>query len=270
MSDKSKLHVVSFSGGKDSTALLLGMLEREMPVDIILFCDTGLEFPHMYEHIDKVEKNIGRKITRLHPAKPFEYWMFDHMPKRRSTSDVAKYDNCAGRSWAGPRSRWCTETLKRTPLHAFYRQLKDKYEIVEYVGIAADEQYRLRRKQNMAALHPLVDWNMTEADCLKYCYERGYDWGGLYEHFHRVSCWCCPLQSLAELRQLYKHFPDLWAKLKDWDNRTWRKLRADYNVEQLEERFKFEDECLKSGKPIKGKGFFKALRERLAVKQEVG
>ena len=68
---KPKLHVVSFSGGKDSTAMLLRMLEEGMHVDVILFCDTGLEFPEMYDHIDKVEKKIGRKIVRLHPEKDF-------------------------------------------------------------------------------------------------------------------------------------------------------------------------------------------------------
>ena len=49
---KPELHVVSLSGGKDSTAMLLRMLEEGMRVDIILFCDTGLEFPAMYEHLD--------------------------------------------------------------------------------------------------------------------------------------------------------------------------------------------------------------------------
>lgn len=44
---KEQYHLVSFSGGKDSTAMLLGMLERDMKIDCILFCDTGLEFPAM-------------------------------------------------------------------------------------------------------------------------------------------------------------------------------------------------------------------------------
>ena len=33
-------HIVSFSGGKDSTAMLLRMLEENMQVDEIIFCDT--------------------------------------------------------------------------------------------------------------------------------------------------------------------------------------------------------------------------------------
>jgi len=54
--DKPELHIVSLSGGKDSTAMLLRMLEENMPIDLILFCDTGLEFEAMYKHIDKLEK----------------------------------------------------------------------------------------------------------------------------------------------------------------------------------------------------------------------
>ena len=75
-------HVVSFSGGKDSTCMLLMMLGKGMQVDEILFCDTGMEFPEMYEHLDKVEQYIGRKITRLKADKSFEYWMFEHNKTR--------------------------------------------------------------------------------------------------------------------------------------------------------------------------------------------
>lgn len=47
---KPEKYVLSLSGGKDSTAMLLRLLEEKRPVDLILFCDTGLEFPQMYEH----------------------------------------------------------------------------------------------------------------------------------------------------------------------------------------------------------------------------
>ena len=50
--EKPILHVVSLSGGKDSTAMLLRMVEEGWPVDHIIFCDTGLEFPEIYDHID--------------------------------------------------------------------------------------------------------------------------------------------------------------------------------------------------------------------------
>jgi 3'-phosphoadenosine 5'-phosphosulfate sulfotransferase (PAPS reductase)/FAD synthetase len=109
-------------------------------------------------------------------------------------------------------------------------------DIVHYVGIAADEPKRIRDLN-----YPLVEWGWKEDKCLQYCYDKGFDWGGLYKVFPRVSCWCCPLKSLPELRNLRRSFPELWAKLLDWEHKTWRNFRADYSVDDLERRFAAED-----------------------------
>ena len=77
--NKPEYHVVSLSGGKDSTAMLLMMLEKGMPVDDILFCDTGLEFPGLYAHLDKVEQYIGRPIIRIQAPHSFEYYFCQHI-----------------------------------------------------------------------------------------------------------------------------------------------------------------------------------------------
>ena len=37
-------HAVSCSGGKDSTAMLLLMIERDMPIDVVLTADTGMDY----------------------------------------------------------------------------------------------------------------------------------------------------------------------------------------------------------------------------------
>ncbi len=265
--NKPDYHIVSLSGGKDSTAMLLMMLEKGMRVDCILFCDTGLEFPGMYEHLDKLEKYIGRPITRVRANKDFEYFFKEHKIKRgRSQTFLDKYGkNQTGYGWAGPRMRWCTAKLKDQPREKFLSSLKKEYNIIEYVGLAADEGYRLERKTNQRenCRHPLVEWGITEAQCLQYCYDHGFDWGGLYQHFKRVSCWCCPLQSLTELRKLYRHFPELWAKLKYWDSCTWRKFRSDYSVAELERRFQLEDEWQQEGKKINGREFFTEIKSRI-------
>ncbi len=77
------------------------------------------------------------------------------------------------------------------------------------------------------------------------------------------------MQSLEELRQLYRHYPKLWEQLKMWDRRTWRKFRADYSVEELEVRFDFEEERVRAGKSTAGKAFFTELNKRLEVMQNV-
>ena len=64
---------VALSGGKDSTAMLLLMLERGEQVDDIVFFDWGMEFPEMYEHLDNLEAYIGRPITRLYPRETWDY-----------------------------------------------------------------------------------------------------------------------------------------------------------------------------------------------------
>ena len=250
---KDTIHVVYLSGGKDSTAMLLRMLEEGMPVDRILFCDTGMEFPGMYEHIDKLEKYIGFPIERLKAPYTFMYLFSEHNPKRKN-EELA---GLKGFSWPGPLSRWCTSRMKTDIIDAYIRKLEKQYTVEQYIGIAADEPQRIKNFH-----YPLVDWGMTEADCLKYCQDCGFDWNGLYEIFSRVSCWCCPLQSLEELRKLRKHFPDLWNRLREMDDSTWRTFRADYSVRQLEQRFDFEEEWLKSHDSIKTKAFFTALKQK--------
>lgn len=264
---KPTLNVVSFSGGKDSTAMLLRMLEEGMRVDVILFCDTGLEFPALYDHIRKVETDIGRPITVVRCEEDFEYlFAHKHIDRKPRSRNAARYGlERDGYSWAGPKLRWCTELLKNRPREQYLQRLREDYEVLEFIGIAADETHRIHRKCNQkdGARLPLVEWGMTEADCLAYCKERGYDWGGLYEKFHRVSCWCCPLQSLADCRVLYRDFPELWARLKRWDGMTWRKFRADYSVAELEIRFDFEEAWQKAGNRLGTKAFYSALQERL-------
>ena len=72
MTMKQSSNVVSLSGGKDSTAMLLMLLERGESVADVVFFDTGWEFPAMYEHLEKLEAFTGLKITRLHPRMPVD------------------------------------------------------------------------------------------------------------------------------------------------------------------------------------------------------
>ena len=176
---KPKFYVVSLSGGKDSTAMLLRLLEEKRPVDLILFCDTGLEFPQMMEHLERLEAYIGRSITRLRAEQSFEYYFMYYSPKRKNPA----LKGYRGMSWAGPRNRWCAGVMKTRVIKNYLKELKKDYEVIEYVGIAADEPKRIK-----TACYPLVEWGMTEQECLAYCYERGFDWGGLYKVFKRVSC----------------------------------------------------------------------------------
>jgi 3'-phosphoadenosine 5'-phosphosulfate sulfotransferase (PAPS reductase)/FAD synthetase len=160
--------IVSFSGGKDSTAMLLKMLEDNWIIDEIIFCDTGKEFPQIYRHIEKVKAYIKEKynkeITTLKAEKNFDYYMFEHVKTR------GKNKGKKGYGWATMRARWCTTLLKNNVIDNYLKKYKE-IGYTEYIGIAYDEPKRIKNKS-----YPLVEYEMTEKDCLQYCYEKGFDW----------------------------------------------------------------------------------------------
>ena len=185
-----QFHAVSLSGGKDSTAMLLLMIERDMPIDMVLSADTGMEFPEMYEHLAKLDEHLFRErgihITTLRHPKGFEYMMFDEpKQKPRSLENRAKLGIPPyGNGWPGIRVRWCTGQLKTHLITKEVNRLKGELGAIHYVGIAADEAWRCKDER-----YPLVEWGITEAQALQACYDRGFDFGGLYEIYHRASCW---------------------------------------------------------------------------------
>lgn len=263
MKEKPKLHVVSFSGGKDSTAMLLRMIEEGMPIDIILYCDTGLEFPEMEEHIRKVEEYIGRDITIIKAEHDFMYWATEYQMTIQSTKVPGHHPGelVSGKGWPTRLARWCNQKFKRDVSNRFLSEYRKEHDVVLYAGIAVDEPERIAD-----LTYPLVEWGMTEADCLRYCYDRGFDWGGLYEIWSRVSCWCCPLQSIDSLRKLRIHRPALWAKLREMDAEIQSTLQPNFKFDRslidIEKRFEVEEEFERMGKKPRTKEFFQTLKAR--------
>lgn len=234
--DGTKLpQIVSLSGGKDSTALLLMMLERHEPIAEVVFCDTTAEFDEMYRHLDQVEAYTGLKITRLKPPKDFYFYLTQHIRTKARSPIKAQLK---GFGWPNPRGRWCTALFKRDAANAY---LKAKYKNwCSCIGIAADEAERQNPdllKQGRVR-YPLIEWNVTEEQALNYCKSKGFTWGGLYSERKRVSCWCCPLQGIGDLYQLYRHHPDKWGRLKAWDKETYNSFRNDYKLRTLDIVFK--------------------------------
>ena len=244
-------HAVSLSGGKDSKAMLILMIEKGMPIDIVLTADTGMEFPEMYKHLAKVDAYLYEKrqihITMLRHPQGFEWLMFNEPKKRPSAIELRRRDGIPlyGNGWPGIRVRWCTGQLKLHLITKKVNELKGKYHALHYVGIAFDERERCKEEQ-----YPLVDWKVTEEEALKICYDYGFDFGGLYEIYHRASCWCCPFQRIDELRNLRKHHPELWNRLKELDQRALAQFgvgplgqfKKNWSVERLEERFHREEQ----------------------------
>ena len=230
--------------------MLLLMIERGMPIDTVLTADTGMEFPEMYDHLAKVDDLLfqtrGLHITFLQHPHGFEYMMFEEPKQKKSSLEkrIRMGIPLYGNGWPGIRVRWCTGQLKTHLIEKEVNRLKGQYHALHYVGIAADEAKRCKNEQ-----YPLVEWGITEAQALQICYDRGFDFGGLYQIYHRASCWCCPFQRIDELRKLRHHHPELWSRLMWMDTRAKEQFGSSplgqfkqrWSVAELEERFARED-----------------------------
>lgn len=225
-------HIASCSFGKDSCAMVLKIIELGLPIDEVVFYDTGAEFDAIYKVRDFIVKNYlepnGIKYTELHPQCPFFYKMLE---KPVNKKDGTKQN---GYHWCGGRCRWGT-TEK---LIALERYAKD---CVEYIGLAYDEPKRLQKPRKGNKVFVLADQKMTESDCLEYCRSKGIKWEengiDLYDILDRVSCWCCANKNKKELYAYYKHLPEYWARLKDLQHKIDRPFNRQ-TIDELEEEFK--------------------------------
>lgn len=207
-------YIASVSFGKDSLAMLLILIEKKDKLDEVVFYDTEMEFKAIYDIRDKVkeilkEKNI--KYTELHPKEPFLYKMLEKEIIKRNGKIQRGYGLCGGKC------RWGTTEKNRR----IEKYLKEQYgqDYKEYIGIAADETKRIEKERNEHKLLPLVDWKMTERDCLEYCYKKGYEWREngikLYDVLNRVSCWCCANKNKKELENMRIYLTDYYLKYID-------------------------------------------------------
>ncbi len=219
---QGKKIVVSLSGGKDSTAMGLMLLERGVPVEEFLFVDTGLEYPEIYQTIDRFEEVTGRKVTRLKrtDGRDYLYYAAHHPVTPRNPNKTTRKDGTPRRTngygWSNPLRRYCTQHLKVEVLNAYKAAHYQPGTIVDAVGIAFDEPKRIH--DDAPKVYPLNEWKVTEADAMTYCRSRGfYPSPCAYDDTKRVSCFCCPLMGLQSIRYLIGKRPELWQRIKDME-----------------------------------------------------
>lgn len=101
-------YIASCSFGKDSLAMVLMLIERGLPLDEVVFYDTGMEFQVIYDLRDAmlpIFQQHGIKYTTLYPDNPFLYDMLERPVKGRERR---------GYGWCGGLCRWGTTCKLRT------------------------------------------------------------------------------------------------------------------------------------------------------------
>lgn len=200
---------VSYSGGKDSSAMLLMLLEKGYPVNSIDFMDSDYEYPEVYEYIDKIDvfvnKNYGKTVNHLHlkPEWEFQKWFYGKFETGQFAGVMRGFPRVRGRCYL---SRQKGRTLDRYDRTSF-----------RYIGIGWNEKHR--ETDNPRLLYPLIEWEVTEDQCVEYLKEK--DLLPTHKKYYtRSGCWWCPKQSMTSARSIFVRHPDLWEQIKVWEKES--------------------------------------------------
>jgi 3'-phosphoadenosine 5'-phosphosulfate sulfotransferase (PAPS reductase)/FAD synthetase len=206
-------HILSISGGKDSSALAIYMRDRDTwrrrlgkpikePAEKVemeyVFCDTKEELPETYEYLGLLEAYLGKHIIRLSDERGFKHWL-----------------QVYGEYLPSPNMRWCTRMLKLIP---FEKYVGDDL-VYSYVGIRADENREgyISKKPNIIPVFPFKEDGITREDVMRILAVSGTSLPTYYEWRTRSGCYFCFFQRKAEWVGLMENHPDLFEKAKQYE-----------------------------------------------------
>lgn len=242
-------HIVSVSGGKDSTATYLLCLEYSQKHGFdfrAVFADTGHEHPATIEYA----RNLGRltngpevEVVRAdfsdQIAKKREFIANDARPSPKGWTLEAKaraleilhptgipfLDLCL---WKGRfpsrKAQFCTEELKVMPIHqqVVFPTLR-LGPVLQWVGVRAEEsviraKYRRFERMDTGAYvwRPIHGW--TAAQVFDMHRRHRIEPNPLYKlGMGRVGCMPCINCQKSELAEIARRFPEEIARIAEWE-----------------------------------------------------
>jgi len=196
--------VVSFGGGVNSTAMLVGMREREWTPDAILFADTGGERPETYEHLRRMgewcESAGFPSITVVRYRSPHAESLEEECLNNETLPSKAfGFGGCSVKWKRQPMAAW----LATWPpaLAAWDVGLK----VERLIGIHAGETRRGRIPDDARYTHryPLREWGWGQEECVEAIRRAELDVP------RKSSCFFCPAMRKHEIRELAREHPGL-------------------------------------------------------------
>ncbi len=257
--DKDTEYVLFLSYGKDSTACLGAIEHLGWPLDRIVTADIWAtdRIPAEYLPVVEYKKMVDRLIKERYgiTVEHFCATRVDGVEKDKVTySDgffhVLQSGNRAGEIKGFPMQRgpWCQKLKLDVAKQA--DATKSKPKMIQYLGIAADEEKRIAIHKNRPDIRlPLVELGWEEDLCGLWCKYSGL-LSPTYTESERDGCWFCHNQGVNQLRRLRHQYPDLWGLLLEWDAVSPNTFKAPSRkqpgktVHDYEKRFSLEDEGL--------------------------
>lgn len=240
---KEIIHVVSVSGGKDSTATLILALKQFPKSTFPVFADTGNEHEITLEYLSSLERDLGIRIERVKADFTDRFaarrdWILTKWPAKvpierceRAASLLVPSGNpyldlCMLKGRFPSRMvQFCTQELKVKPLAEYALNLIDflDVDVWSWQGVRRDESARRANvlgfedlTGGMFAYRPIAGWTAQETIdfvrlhkvALNPLYSQGMD---------RVGCMPCINASKAELAEISRRFPEHIERIAEWE-----------------------------------------------------
>ena len=248
-------HIISVSGGKDSTATYLTAVERGRAFRAV-FADTGNEHELTYEYV--------RNLPTLAGGPPIEWvkqdftadfarkrrfietkWPEHGVPDEKVSQALSLFhisgnpflDLCLlkGR-FPSTKARFCTEELKVRPINEQINEpiLSSGRHVISWQGVRADESFarsllpkwqRLQMRKiddsagagRLYAYRPMLSWTISDVFAM---HDRhGIKPNPLYEQgMKRVGCMPCIMCKKGELMEIARRFPEHVERIEQWES----------------------------------------------------
>ena len=189
--------IVSYGGGVNSTAMLLGMIEMNIRPAAVLFADTGGELPETYEYVKLFS---GHLVTVNLPA---IVWVTLRGPDETLEAECLRKSMLPSLAYGG---RSCSVKWKKDAQRQWLKAswLADK-NVCGAIGFDADEGRRAITGKDIE-WYPLIDWNWGRQECVDAIKRAGLPVPP------KSSCFFCPARKKHEIIQLANCHPDLFDR----------------------------------------------------------
>ncbi|MFK1437570.1 phosphoadenosine phosphosulfate reductase family protein [Pseudomonas aeruginosa] len=236
-------HLVSVSGGKDSTAVYLLAIESGRPFRAV-FADTGNEHDATYEYVARLhERTGGPKVETVRAdfsrqLAQHRAFLLREWPKQGISDDIVQeaaalheptgnpfLDLCISKGRFPSRmAQFCTGELKEAPItEQVVLPMLKAGRLLQWLGIRADEsanrakQPRFNRHESGSYLwRPIFRWSVQNV--WDQHSKHGLAPNPLYtQGMGRVGCMPCINCRKSELRSIADLFPEHIDRIERWE-----------------------------------------------------
>lgn len=222
------MNVVSFGGGTNSTAMIIGMYLHKIPIDLILFADPGAEQPHTYEYIgvfnEWLEKHGLPKIKLVHYAdKNGDRQTLEKECLRDKKLPAIAYGfkQCSLKYKIGTQEKYCNnfppckaEWVAGRRVHKFIGYDAGETRRIQHAALANDANKKYENH------YPLYEWGWDRAECVRVIERAGLPKPG------KSSCFFCPSMKKKEIQQLWEEYPELFKRAVDLEHNAAENLQT--------------------------------------------